>query len=377
MSDLTPSNPERYRSGANQGSGPTDDLLKQLQSLPPASPARALLLIQHQESLQKAAREACIEGFETTGTAGPAVNSSKLPIDLRIIRDIEQLRQSGGGDVVIYLPSFENAAGETLMGGSVTLPIFTNSDPQHLFRRAKEVANGDLYSIEVSQKVSDVEARYTNLLEGIPLERFENASALRVFANDGALSGVATQEEWIAAVTAYYALQPMDLFQLSEAQLRCAVRLSEDLLHDSQSQIQPIGGLAEFFLSRTPNYKPTWRAVMDERERGQMEQAAKMFNNLTGKSWRDISSATELLKLARETGQIEQTLVYYCSAIVPERGQLAYKNVLDPLLVSTISELNDHQLHSIALVIQKSQSRINRFFTLTIPQSPDLDEDNF
>jgi hypothetical protein len=352
-----------------------------LRGIPANSPAQALALAEYQDGQARALRAARIADCERALSSAPsASNDSHEVIDRldRLRHEIEKRKGLGGGEITVYRDPIEDLSGRHIEGSSVALRFFANSNTGALLRKALSIANDSLDAIEVSNKTSDIDHRFNEVFSSISPTRIQTLGDLKVIADSNSLYGVASDEEWLSAVVSFLSHLP-EQATLPSSQRDAISRVCEELLQDPASQRQEIAQLASYHLSQTSVYNPSWRTVMDERERQHMALAQEMFFELAGIDWSGVKSAEQLLFLARKNGNILQVLVCFCTAVPPESGILAHRSVLKPLFSSPIPELNQEDLLSVALAFKKTQRMLANFDSLEsqLANSPDCDPDNF
>ena len=240
------------------------------------------------------------------------------------------------------------------------------------------LADYDAALIEVSDKTSNLDHKYNLVFSEIPPGVIQSLEDLKIIADNHALSGTASEEEWLSAVFAFFGSLP-ESSTLKPKQQRHIEEICEELLRDPDSRRPEIAALAEYHITQIGAYQPTLQAVMNDNERQHMMLARDMFFELTGLKWQSVINAEHLLSLARSNGNIEQVLVCFCTAISPERGVSAYSSVLKPLFTSSIPELNEEALLSVALSFKKAQRLLKNFsdLKLRLTSTPDYDPDNF
>jgi len=277
-----------------------------------------------------------------------------LPPKDRFVLEIEAYQERGGGQIVIYLENRD----------SITLTFLANADPEALADRIIEITNGETENVSIIDSLSPVERRYQRLNQWLCPEKFASAEEIKARADQLSLRDLASPAELAAMVQAYFSLMPEDPASLSDTGIQNVVRVCEEL---ATSEDQEICSQALKFLSRVKGYKPTWRVVMTPEQRTEMESAQESFKNLVHLKWDEILSASQLITLGRKSGDVEELLCLYCKAILPEVGIASYKDVLDPLFVSSLPELTEPQLLRVAKGIDKAKERINRFYILSLP----------
>lgn len=357
-----------------------------LLGIPADSPAQAFALAKYVDGKNRALLAARIADCERALSSAPSASNDSHPNDSheaidrldRLRHEIEKRKGLGGGEIIVYRDLIEDLSGRRIEGSSVTLRFFANSNTKALLRKALSIANDDLDAIEVSNKTSDLDHRFNEVFSLISPTHIQTLGDLKVIADSNSLSGVASHEEWFSAVVSFLSHLP-EQAKLPVSQRDAILRVCEQLLQDPASQRPEIYQLASYHLSQTSVYKPSWRTVMDERERQHMTEAQGTFFGLAGVEWRGVKSAEELLLLARKNGNLELVLFCFCTAVPPESGILTYRSVLKPLFSTPIPELNQEALLSVALAFKKTQRMLANFDSLEsqLSNSADYDPDNF
>lgn len=277
-----------------------------------------------------------------------------LPPKRRLEIQIEAYAEMGGGQAVIHLDNRD----------SITIKILRGSDPKALADRIIEITNGDTENVSIESGLPAVEQRYQELNEWLCPEKLSSADEIRARADECSLRSAASTAELAAMVQAYFNLLPDDPGSLSDTGIGNVVKVCEEL---ATNEHPDISSPALSFISRVKGYKPTWRVVMTPEQRCEMEAAQGSFKSLSNQEWNEINAASELIALGRKYGNVEELICLYCKAIIPEFGLAAYKDVLDPLFVSSLPELTEQQLLVVAKGIDKAKERINRLYILSVP----------